>query len=427
MRRFSYTKRSSLSIAPSALTGVLLTVFLVAFVADAAPHDPSLQALAEFNVILENNPDDIPTLRARGSTFRALELYDDALVDLERSEKLVSDHYETLAEIGICQFMLGDIDVARDVLERAEKLFAARDPDAHADSETAAVIEKELRETLMALYRERGDYEAALGQWDLMEKFLGGKLAAKCDRADILLDLGRVDEAMELYQDAVEWNGVFERFCVGAANCLILKGYHRKAIEIFERWSTEEPELALPHMHCGVIFRDHMGDAAAAQEAFEVALRLAESSIDVGDLPDFGNIIIQARVQQAAGDHAGVVETIEKILDYSRGHYLVVEILSVSCRALRRIEEADSLEKESRLYKRLNPRDWLQAYDIFAPEIESARNENAPRDETPGKPRELSDNKHVAEDWKSDLLVVCVIVFPGAILLWLLLRKKKIE
>ena len=246
------------------LTQVLLAVLLATVVAQAAPHDPSLQALADFNVILEKNPDDLPTLRARGSTFRALELYDDALVDLERSEILDPDHYETVGEIGICRYMLGDIDVACETLERAEKLFAARDPSADADSETAAVVEKELRETLMALYRERGDYEAALEQWDLMEKFLAGKLAAKCDRADILLDLGRVDEAMELYQDAVEWNGVFERFCVGAANCLILKGYHQKAIEIFERWSAEDSELALPHMHRGISLRDYVGDGAAS-------------------------------------------------------------------------------------------------------------------------------------------------------------------
>jgi len=440
--------KSTFSIGATALAGALLIACLAAAVADAAPHDPSLQALADYNVILENNPDDVPTLRARGSTFRALELYDDALVDLQRSEELAPDHYETVGEIGICLYMLGDIDEACQVLERAEKLFAERPPavaedsetvaedsenaaeDSETvaeDSETAAVVEKELRETLMALYRERGDYEAALEQWDLMEKYLGGKLAAKCDRADILLDLGRVDEAMELYQDAVEWNGVFERFCVGAANCLILKGYERKAIEIFERWAAEEPELALPHMHRGIIFRDHLGERDAAKEAFEIATRLADASIDDGDLPDFGNIIIQARVQQAAGDHAGVVETIGKILDYSRGHYLVVEILSVSCRALGKIDEADSLQKESRLYKRLNPRDWLQAYDIFPPEIKDAPTEDTPRDESASEPAKPSGNKDVAEDWKSYFLVVCAIVIPGAILLWLLLRRKKIE
>lgn len=424
------------------LTQVLLAVLLATVVAQAAPHDPSLQALADFNVILEKNPDDLPTLRARGSTFRALELYDDALVDLERSEILDPDHYETVGEIGICRYMLGDIDVACETLERAEKLFAARDPSADADSETAAVVEKELRETLMALYRERGDYEAALEQWDLMEKFLAGKLAAKCDRADILLDLGRVDEAMELYQDAVEWNGVFERFCVGAANCLILKGYHQKAIEIFERWSAEDSELALPHMHRGIILRDYVGDGAASQRAFEDALRLAESSIDSNDLPDFGNIINQARVQQAAGDHAGAGETIEKILDYSRGHYLVVQILSDSCRALGKIEEADSLEKESRLYKRLNPRDWLQAYDIFPPDRETVRKVETPldeahhdvplrdeplRDEPLRDPAQFPQGKDVAVSWTSYLGVAGVIVFPAAILLWLLLRKKKIK
>jgi len=406
--------------------GILVVAFCLIGAAAAAPHDPSLQALAGYNVILEKNPDDLLTLRARGSTFRALELYDDALVDFERAEKISPDHYETVGEIGICRYMLGDIDEAREILQRAEKLFVARDPSGDDDSETAAVVEMELRETLMALYRESGEYEEALAQWDLMEKFLGGKLAAKCDRADILLDLGRVDEAMELYQDAVEWNGVFERFCVGAANCLILKGYTQKAIEIFERWSVEDPDLALPHMHRGIVLRDHMSDEAGARIALDEALSLAGASVDTDDLPDFGNIIIKARVQQAAGAHAAAAETIEKILDYSRGHHLVVHLLSVSYRALGRVDEALSLEKEARLYKRLNPRDWLQAYDIFPPVKETARN-TAHGGDTPPEPSESPETEEVAENVNSYLLVGCAIVIPGAIFLWLLLRRKRIE
>ena len=90
----------------------------------AWPHDPDLGAVFEYGERLIKNPDDLEALRARGSTFRALEYFDDALLDLNRADELEPDHAETVAEIGICHYHLGAQDLATDFFTRAEALLS---------------------------------------------------------------------------------------------------------------------------------------------------------------------------------------------------------------------------------------------------------------------------------------------------------------
>ena len=59
---------------------------------------------------------------------------------------------------------------------------------------------------------------------------------------------------------------------------------------------------------------------------------------------------------------------VEGLLEDYRAHWLVPHLQGVNARALGRIREADSFENEAMLYKRLNPADWLQSYDILLPE-----------------------------------------------------------
>jgi len=379
---------AGLLAAAARLSGVLreppLTVRCVFFLfaglfsaglfALAAPHNPSLQKIGAYNALLAKNPDDVAVLRARGSTYRALELYDDALGDFERAEKLAPGNAETVVEMGICHYMLGESDEALAVLERGERLFEERAAAGKWDPETGAIVDRELRETLMNLYRERGDYEKALSQWDKLKKYLGGKLAFRCDRADLLLKLGKVDEAMKIYEDAVEFNPVFERFCVGAANCYLLTGYEKRALAVFDKWAAGDPDCPLPHMFRSLLLKGFLKDPEGARKAGEKAVALARKRSKRDDPPDFDDLIMLARVLQATGAYEESSRLLDEFMEFGRGHYLVVHLQAGNLRALGRKEEADSLEAEAGLYRRLNPKDWLQAYELLTPgEVRAAR------------------------------------------------------
>jgi len=346
----------------------LLAAVLAAPPAAAVPHEPDLQALAQYNTALELDPGDVSALRGRGSTFRALELYDDALKDLERAAELVAGDPETLCEIGICRYMLGETDKALEILLRSEEILGPGMEDGSLDRKQFGPVESELRETLLAIYRERGDYQKAFDQCGRLETYLAGKLAFKCDKADLLIALGRPAEALDLYEEVVEWNEVFERFCVGAANCYLLVGYPAKALEVFDRWALSDSATPLPHMFRAVILENHLNRPVEAGQAAEEALRLANAKLSADELFDFEDMVVLARVHHTAGRFAESSRVLEGLMEYGRGHYLVVQLQAANYRALGRMEEAGSMEREAALYKRLNPRDWLQGYEIIPPE-----------------------------------------------------------
>ena len=349
--------------------GILLALLLVANVpGEAAAHDPSLQALAGYNAQLEEDPNNVEALRARGSSFRALELYDDALNDLEKAESLAPGHPEVRSEIGICRYMLGESDEALKILLEADTLLKEKIESKEWGEEQYGPVERELRETLLSIFREKGEIEKALEQCMLLERYMGGKLAFLCDRADLLLEMGKTREALVLYEETVANNPAFERFCVGAANCYLHLGEVDMAEEIFVKWSDDDPEAALPHMFHALILDKWKNEPGAAAEAMDEALRIIGSRVDGIEMPELEDVVIKARIVQANGDHAASAELLDDIMEYFRGHYLVVHMQSINCRALGRIEEADSFERESRLYRRLNPKDWLRAYSLVMPQ-----------------------------------------------------------
>jgi|GEM_PF-3210046 len=353
-----------LIFAPTAATAVALPT----------PHDPSLQELAGYNAALELDPNDVPTLRARGSTFRALELYDDALIDLERAEKIDPGNPETVCEIGICFYMLGEVQRGLETLLRSEQLLLTVIEEGTWELERHGPVERELRATLMTIYREAGEFDAAMDQCLALEKYLAGKLAFKCDKADLLIPLGRIEEALELYEDVVEWNNVFERFCVGLANCYLLIDLPEKALEVFQNWSREEPDMALPHMFGALVLAEHLDrpEQAAAEETR--AFELANAQLAGEDFFDFEDLIVMARVHQTAKRFEESVRVLEGLIEYSRGHYLVVHLQAVNYLATGRVEDGGSFEREAQVYRRLNPNDWLQAYELLsASEVQDAQ------------------------------------------------------
>jgi tetratricopeptide (TPR) repeat protein len=409
---------------------IVLCAIVAARPAAAAPHEPDLQALAKYNTVLELDPDNVSALRARGSTLRALELYDDALRDLERVEVIAAGDPETLCEIGICYYMLGETDRALGFLLDSEEAVAQGMENGTLDREQYGPVEQELRETLLAIFRERGEFEKSFEQCTKLEQYLAGKLSFKCDKADLLIALGRAEEALELYEEVVEWNEVFERFCVGAANCYLLTGYTAKALEVFEKWAAADPATPLPWMFRSIVLKNHLDRPEEALRASEEALRLANAAVSAEELFDFEDLVILARVHQAAGRFAESARVLDGLMEYGRGHYLVVQIQAANYRALGRIEEAESMEREAALYKRLNPRDWLQAYAVIppgstAPGAEAASSGGEPSIEgerqAPPAPGEEEDSG----GFSREMTGIGVVLLFLAVLAVLILRRKR--
>jgi tetratricopeptide (TPR) repeat protein len=393
---------------------LLLLLALAAFVT-AKGHDPNLNAINEYNEILEKDPDNLEALKARGSTFRALELFDNALIDLERAAGLLPDDPEVLAEIGMCHYQLGERTPATEYMDRAEALLNEMIASGAWDEEKYAPVERELREYRFRNFMDLEDYGQALAEGERLEKYLTGKLSFLCDVGDALFALDRVEEALARFQQAVEANPAFERYSVGAANCLLRSGCVEEALSLFRSWRSEEPEAALPLYHEAFILGTWMGDGPAAQAALAEAETLFRGRIEEEEWPDPEDQIHLARVLQAAGRFEESWSLLEELLEDFRWHWLVVHLQGLNARALGREQEADSLEKESLLYKRLNPDDWLQAYELVAPEKpkpEETPEEAAPPSQAPSPSR--------GTHW---VFYACGAIL-GLAVLWILLRKK---
>ena len=346
---------------------LVLPVFFVPCTARVEAHDPDLSAVASYTEILAGNPDDLEALRARGSTYRALELFDNALEDLERADRLAPGDPEVVAEIGMCRFCLGELDRAREVMDRAARLLEEKIASGEWPRERYAPVERELRAYRFRNFRELGLFEETLAEGRRLEPYLSGKPGYFCDMGEVLLALGRPEAALPWFRRAMEGNPAFERYCVGAANCCLRLGRPEEALEVLRKWRAEAPDAAVALLHEAAVLGGWLHDAAGAAADLERAEAIFRSRAAVED-PDPEDAVLLARVLQARGRWEESYRLLKGLMDTLRGHWVVVHLQARNAAALGRPREARSLEKEAALYRRLNPMDWLTLHEILPPE-----------------------------------------------------------
>jgi len=332
-------------------------------------HDPNLNAIAEFNERLKNNPDDLEALKARGSTYRALEFFDSALIDLIRALELEPDNPEITSEIGMCHYHLGEVELTTKFLDKGAQLLEEAVNSGGVANEDAVLIERELFDYRMRNYIDLKQFENALIEGEKLKTILEGKLSYICDMADIYIALGRHEEALKLYMQAVKDNCSFERYCVGAANCLLNLNRQEEALKIMEEWKEDDPDSVMPWFHESIIKKDHLNDLIGAKAAMDHGEKMVRARIDKEEYPDIEDMVHLARILQVSSRWSESFEIMQELLEDYRGHWLVVYLQGQNVRALGKEREALSFEKEAKIYKRLNPMDWLQAYNIIPPMI----------------------------------------------------------
>lgn len=390
------------------LFALLASVYLTC--PKAWAHDPNLNAIYEYNETLKKNPDDLEALKARGSTYRALEYHDSALEDLLHADRIDPDNPEVVAEIGMCHYHLGEWTAATEYLERAERLMVAKIAAGNWDPDEYTPVERELREYLFHNYIDLERYEEALAESDKLMQYLKGKLSFQCDVADVLLMMGRTSEAMPYYRMALEVSVSFERYVVGAANCLLRLDRIDEALELMEAWKAEDPDAVQPFLHEGAILRAYKKDDAAAAAALARGESMVRARIEGEEYPDIEDLTFLARILQNTGGYEEAFEIVNELMEDYRAHWLIPHLQAINARGLGRVNEAESYEKEARLYKRLNPSDWLQAYEILEPEP-------PPLEETLLEPKEETI---FGKSWPYILLL-----FPVLLAVYLIRRRLK--
>lgn len=377
---------------------------------EARAHDPNLNAIYEYNETLKKNPDDLEALKARGSTYRALEYHDSALEDLLHADRLEPNNPEVVAEIGMCHYHLGEWTAATEYLERAERLMVAKIAAGGWDPDEYTPVERELREYLFHNYIDLERYEEALAESDKLMQYLKGKISFHCDVADVLLMMGRPQEALPYFQKALEVSVSFERYVVGAANCLLRLDRVDEALGLMEAWKAEDPDAVQPFLHEGAILRAYKKVDMAAAAALARGESMVRARIEGEEYPDIEDLTFLARILQNTGGFEEAFGIVAELMADYRAHWLIPHLQAINARGLGRVKEAESYEKEAKLYKRLNPSDWLQAYEILEPKP-------PPLEEAP---LEKKEETFLGKSWPYLLLL-----FPVLLAVYLIRRRLK--
>lgn len=346
---------------------LILTGLMTIFAPMVLAHDPNLGKINEYNIKLEKNPDDLQALKDRGSTFRALEYFDSALADLSRALELSPGDPEVTCEVAICHYRLGERELTTHFLDQASILLETAKTEKTLTPEKIAEVEQELLEHRMRNFADLKRYEDALKEGLKLEVYCKGNLSYQCDIAEIRTHLNQIQEALLLFLEACEACPSFERYCVGAANCYLLLDQPQAAMEVIEAWKKNDEKALTPYLHEGVIRNHHLKDTPGAASVFSKGEKRVRDRMGNEEFPDIEDLVFLARILQAQERWEEAWKVTESLIEDYRQHWVVVHMQGINAQGLNKPRQAESFATEAMLYKRLNPLDWLQIYDIQKP------------------------------------------------------------
>ncbi|GEM_PF-2898881 len=224
-------------------------------------------AVSVYRDILAIRPDHLEALGELVALLRRLERHEELLDLFEQAVDLTRDKTEVAGLHHQSGRLL--LDVMGDPERALEKFRAALYVQSdHLDAARGLVeAARALRDTALR--------EEALARLATLEPDLGPRVEAMEERAALLSDAGRLEDAASILEDVTALDPARVEALKDLERILGALGKHRERASALERLSTallDREEAARTQETLGTIYRDRLDDQAAASEAFERAL-----------------------------------------------------------------------------------------------------------------------------------------------------------
>jgi tetratricopeptide (TPR) repeat protein len=188
-------------------------------------------ALALFDRALAYRPDHVPALANRGTALNQLDRYGEALATFDKALDLLPGHPVLL-------------DGKGDALVGLKRMAKARE--AFRELAAAAPDRAQAWAKLGGAEADQGAPEAALGAFDRALQLDPGLADAAYGRANVLRDLGRFEEALKAYDQAIALGDQVDA-PINKALLLMLLGDHDQGLPLYEtRWRSPRSGIAAP-------------------------------------------------------------------------------------------------------------------------------------------------------------------------------------
>ncbi|MBR8836429.1 MAG: tetratricopeptide repeat protein [Stigonema ocellatum SAG 48.90 = DSM 106950] len=228
-----------------------------------------LGALESYNRVLFLQPNDIKTLNNKGKTLWKLRKYKEALETHEKALELNPDSPEAwsgkgLAHLGLKQF--------QQVTECFEKLKQISRPDQPGMWYQIGMATEQLQGPQAA----KTYYEEALSVYDNFINRQSKDPIAWTDRGNVLLKLGRQQDALASYEKALQVDNNFYEALVGKGNALNNLGKRQEALLAFNQASKIRPEDYQIWINRGTLLAKDFQDYEEALKSFDKATKLRD-------------------------------------------------------------------------------------------------------------------------------------------------------
>lgn len=224
-----------------------------------ADLDRSAGAVEALTTALTIHPDDHETLSMRASAYDALQMYDQAVSDLEAALELDPANPAYRAQLGAQLYQAGRPDEAMEYLN----------PSIESDPSNAMALRDRAR-----TYYGMGDLETALSDINRALELEPLNSQGCAMRGIIMWEMGRVEEALEDFNAAIslEKDSVAKSWCyMGRANCLMELGDYSEAVSDLEHAMSVFYDFYSGHFMLGKCYLE-LGDYDAARSSLETFL-----------------------------------------------------------------------------------------------------------------------------------------------------------
>ncbi len=187
-------------------------------------------AIGAYSRVIERRPDDVEVRLKRVSALMELGRDAEARSDLERLLELAPERSEVHVRLATLLEKSGEVAAAIACYRAAEKL------------ELGGRERPRVHHRLAGLMRQQGDAEGALEQYGKAVSADAAFVPAVAGRASLLAQLGRMEEAADVYNALVELEPDQARHRMAEVTALILSGQHAAARDRLEAAMARFPE-----------------------------------------------------------------------------------------------------------------------------------------------------------------------------------------